>query len=857
MEHTRERRGGEDEVNTLTTYRGMRALVALMIALLVLLCLVIVQYTSLTAALHALRRAPSALDAGAILTLSSTVLLPMLAGALTYSGMAPAIHLTRLALYSIRLHQAIARDLGRMPLVMLGLTMRATRFATESATGEDIVLAQALAAPDSLLLLGESGSGKTTALYRIARSASQPQHLLTTWRRGQMLPVLLSLAQLTAHTGTFSALDALVRHAMAPYATRGLLAALPDLLRSGKCLLLCDELEALPAPQRATFCEALAVYTAGGGRVVACCRLDAYSAYPEALRALDALPRLVLEGVSTTTIAAAMRRTGTFSATRSRDTDLLETLHAHQLGLWAALPAHLAELYTLTLDTNAGVLPFGRAQATARYLETLAARAPSGSSLLRLLGALAASLLLARLPALPIPADLPLGATVTRWFTTHPPLAPVAPPAAEGLEAALNDALTMGLLRLSADGRALVFAHGTLQIQCAAYALAADDDGFGWLAPELLAPTWVLPVLLWSGLREEPVDVTRRLLHLADTPDTTAIRAGLRLRADVEPAIFALALAAMADSLAPRLAEANGTESDRIVTLQTEQQLRDLLDRIQVMLADAANIPRLANALRIVERQAGPELAEALAFLVTYPPLSRLLRAEIATILGLLATPRALEVLVALLAETEPLMHQAVTQAVEWAGLPAVSALGRAESSPDERIRSRATELLSRVGPGAEERALAELQAGNPTRRLAATRALATVSSPQAEDALIARLADPDPDVRHAAATALGQLGTPGASSALMGLLADPDPQLRVTVTEGLGTLARGGNNAALIGLLRLLDDDAPQVRAAAIAALGALDDTRARDAIAARRDDPDPWVRHAVFQTLHDPNRS
>ncbi len=834
------------------SYRGMRSLTALLVGLLALFCLVILAQAPLAVALRRLRHDPRGLSAGAMVMLAAAVLTPVAAALLAYMLTALTIPLLRMGLYAWRLHRAVARQLKQAPLVAPGVDLQALHFSADGERGERVTLAQALASPKHLLLVGEGGTGKTTALRLLAAGATRRRHVLALCF-GRPLPVLLSLAELGARQDGALTLEQLVLHAAAPYATRGLLASLPQRLRSGRLFLLCDELEALPRHQRTALCNALGGFVKSGGLLVASCRLDTYTGQPAALTGLERLPRVILEGADANVIATALRRVYPAGSAGTRERDTMELLRAHQLDLWAALPAHLAELYAVARDLGEA-LPFGRAQAAARYLETATRRAQTGENLLHTLGALASSLLLARQPVLPLSQGTPLGAALERWLAAHPPLPRTDPTiaalTADRLEAAAHEAFAIGLLRLSPDGAALSFANSVLQAQCAAYALAAGDDGFGWPASELLAEEWVLPVILWSGLRDEPIDVTRRLLRLADTPDTTALRAGLTLRAEVAPAIFALAIAALTDALAARLAEASGTERERGVTAQAEQQLRDLLDRVQVMLADGANVPHLASALRLVERRAGPELTEALGFLVTHPPLSRLLRGEIATLLGLLATPRALDIVVALLADSDPLMLQAVMQAVEWAGAPAVAALERALAAPDEddRVRRRISDLLARFGPAAEEHALAAVHAASPTRRLVATRALASITSPRAEEALIERLADPDADVRRAAAAALGQLGTPKALSALTRLLTDRDPQLRIVVAGALGA---SGEGTALAGLLRLLEDEDAQVRAAAVAALSVLGGERAIEAIQTRRDDPDPWVRNAVIQAL------
>src|SRR5262249_7093653 len=111
-----------------------------------------------------------------------------------------------------------------------------------------------------------------------------------------------------------------------------------------------------------------------------------------------------------------------------------------------------------------------------------------------------------------------------------------------------QEALRAGILTYSVDGRHIGFAHGVLEAAFAARWLGATNGGLGSLRPELLRPTWHLPLLLWAGTLPQPGDLAKRLLRLVDTPENTALRAGLATPTETVPVALALALALLAES---------------------------------------------------------------------------------------------------------------------------------------------------------------------------------------------------------------------------------------------------------------------------------------------------------------------
>src|SRR5262249_46162135 len=124
----------------------------------------------------------------------------------------------------------------------------------------------------------------------------------------------------------------------------------------------------------------------------------------------------------------------------------------------------------------------------------------------------------------------------------------------ETSERVCQEAVRVGIVTHSCDGRHVGFAHGVLEAAFAARWLRATDEGLGSLPPELLRPAWHLPLLLWAGTWPQPNDLARRLLRLVDTPENTALRAGLAAPDEVVPLALALAIALLAESTASYLA---------------------------------------------------------------------------------------------------------------------------------------------------------------------------------------------------------------------------------------------------------------------------------------------------------------
>src|SRR5262249_19741486 len=157
------------------------------------------------------------------------------------------------------------------------------------------------------------------------------------------------------------------------------------------------------------------------------------------------------------------------------------------------------------------------------------------------------------------------------------------------------------------------------------------------------------------------------------------LRAGLATPTDTVPMALALALALLAESTAVYLArpeqrELPIPEGAKAVELAGEH-LRDVLDLAQIYIARPDSADRLARALHTIERRGGPEVVSNLAYLTMFPGLGRLVRSQVITLLGLLASPSALDALIALLGDMDALIRSAVHQAFVLAGTFALAPL--------------------------------------------------------------------------------------------------------------------------------------------------------------------------------------
>jgi HEAT repeat protein len=850
----------------IATYRASLAVAGLLVGLLVFLVILTLQRDTLTPALDDLAAHPTTPAQETLAALGLFFGLPLATALASGLGLAILIAWMRLWIYVRGVRRHTRRYLRiHLPSGTAQVRPRARRHDDEGATNNSEALDALFKTGRQVMLLGEGGAGKTVALHQIARRLTRRRMLPLVFLGLAPLPILLPLASYPFQDGEDG--PSLVRHLarqVGIFSTRGMVARLPRRLRR-RTLLLCDGLDDVPAELRRDLCAQLAALADTPPRrvrLLVTAGLDTYRREPGTFAPLRGFDQWRVEGLREDEIVRVLGMVRPAAGViRPSRAELAKWLRTHALHVSAGLPATLAALCTVW--AGAGELPRGRAALWREFLALRAGRidatidagveAEAHEGTLDVLGRLASSLRQADARVIAVDPSGDMGQAVARWLADEPPLAvtEASVPASDDLEseraeAICRAALRMGVLRRTADGLALGFAYGPLEAAFAATRLRAADDGIGRLNAELLRREWMLPALLWAGLAAPgAADLATRLLRLGDTPETTAMRAGLAAPDAAEPRALALALAALADDVAGELA--GGTAQPRRLALM-EQYLRDALDRALRYSAQSGGADRLASELWLAAEAGGPEVSATLAVIASHPALSRLVRAQAITLLGLLATPAALEAITGLLDDPDPVIRQAEQQAVIYAGHEAIAPLRAALGSADERVRTRAGEALTLLGGTAAEAALAALAGADAGQRAAAARTLGALRALEAEKALIARLDDGDAPVAAAAALALGRLRSPSAAAALAAHASGAKSPVRAAIAEALGACGEPAGYDTLVGLL---DDAEGTVRAAAAEALGLLGDERAVGPLNAHRHDADPWTQNAVVAAL------
>ncbi len=866
-----------------TTYLGALLTAALMAALVALLIIVLLSRGELSGALteYSQGRATITKHVWLLVTL---IIGPLLCATLAALGMWQAIWTIRVSRYLRSIHAYCLDKLRRdAPLLALGVAPTGRLLdSPEIHATEPQPISNLLAMTPQALLLGAAGAGKTTALLSFAQSHSAGSLATPVgWLfRRQSLPVVLSLPGLARSLSDMepSAIP-YIAELLSRLGTAGLGARAERLLRAGRLILLCDDYDKLDDDEREIInltLQTLREAPFGACRIVVACESGAYATVVDDLGPLARFSAIELAPIPIGEISNAIEKrqggarllvNARRSTTRKLPTDLLERPISASLRT-AAIAAALME----TLASGEGIA-WGRAELLRAYLRLASATAtvrdldisdspteedPAQQPVF-VWAALAASLQDTQRGFAPLDPARTVGECIHEWLTNHPPPEPTdfalrpAPeiPLAQ-IEREAQAGLRIGILQRSLDGLTLSFAHTLTQASAAAWWLDLRDDGLGRLNSQLLRPHWALPVCLWAGAHAESADYAQRIFRFANAPSSISPRIGASDRQDIYPQALALALAAILEGAAPQLSRMIARQETRTHPFILAQQgLRDLLDTCVIYGSDPARRQRLSLALSHAQRNVGIELVAYLGALAREISLDRLLRAQLTTTLGLLATPEAIDELMPLLLQSDPTMRQAVDQALVYAGAHAVPALQSAARGGSATTRHRAAEalrLLTGIAPAAGEAAggaaLAGLSSPDAAQRRVAVTTLSAIGASEALNELIARLDDVNIEVRLAAAQALGQLGGKRALLALRRRADSDDTRLRLAVAQALG---RDPTPSSTLTLLRLLKDADASVRAAAAATLGAIGDSRALGPLRQAAEDPDPWVRHAA----------
>lgn len=203
---------------------------------------------------------------------------------------------------------------------------------------------------------------------------------------------------------------------------------------------------------------------------------------------------------------------------------------------------------------------------------------------------------------------------------------------------------------------------------------------------------------------------------------------------------------------------------------------------VTAMHSDTAQVRRVAiGAIALIADRSGEA---ALEEAVRNPQDDAEARSQAAAGLGKIATPSAVQTLIAALDDDDLKLRSAASAALARAARPTV------DGPVDGAVLASLTGALR-----------SQLES---VRRGAAT-ALATAEAPQADPALIAALRDTDPTVREAAARALGFPNNTAAVQPLIAALSDTDPYGRVTLAarDSLAAIGKPATDALIAAMQR------------------------------------------------------
>ena len=182
------------------------------------------------------------------------------------------------------------------------------------------------------------------------------------------------------------------------------------------------------------------------------------------------------------------------------------------------------------------------------------------------------------------------------------------------------------------------------------------------------------------------------------------------------------------------------------------------------------------------------------------------------------------------LTDADPHVRECAVRVAGYFGFDAcVTGVLDALDDSNEDVRRAAIEQLPILNHSQAHARLARaLAEETPRNRAAAARAARAADDGSIEGPLVAALADPDPWVRYFAACSLGERKHVAAAAALTNLIeADPAPQVRIAAMQALGSLDAGAAVPLAEQLFREADTD---VVSAALAAVAEADDARVDD---------------------------
>jgi HEAT repeat protein len=351
---------------------------------------------------------------------------------------------------------------------------------------------------------------------------------------------------------------------------------------------------------------------------------------------------------------------------------------------------------------------------------------------------------------------------------------------------------------------------------------------------------------LASGVRAARESSMRGVLRLAarfDGPALADLCARLEAVSRATPNITRSAIA--------RLAEADlGTQLALVQFLGLLRARGAVVPILEVACDEA-----LAQVALGALAEIGPAAAEELD--AAWARLSQERQRAACEVLGRVGGPRAVERLIAVLDDADPMLRGAAARAlgaqrVDAALAPLVRRLERAAPEDDPEGESERAALCDAIvalaGPDAQGRSPAvaaravelltsALNGSGDETRLSAARALGRIARREDAELVAMLMKDPSARVRRAAVDAIARLEPDQTPEPLHLAIADESPAVRIAAARALGALR---SDSVFEDLSRLAEDEDVRVRAMAVEMVGRR--------FAA---DPHPGVRAAALSVL------
>nr|WP_153868780.1 MULTISPECIES: HEAT repeat domain-containing protein [Myxococcaceae] len=269
-------------------------------------------------------------------------------------------------------------------------------------------------------------------------------------------------------------------------------------------------------------------------------------------------------------------------------------------------------------------------------------------------------------------------------------------------------------------------------------------------------------------------------------------------------------------------------------------------EQVRLALRSGESARRLV-LLPLVGRKAAA-VGDILACLEDRDPAVRALACETLARIGDVG---AVEPLFARLADADARVAQAAQGAIQSLGSPRTEALALAAAgSPDTRVRRAALRIIAYFGYAKGlEPLLAAVDSEDERLRDAALFGLPFLEDPRALQALLQAARHAAPRTRASAMRALGQVsGEEQVTEVLRAGLKDADAWVRYYACQSLG---RRGDAGAVDEVVALMDDEAGQVRVAAVEALAHLRTPAALAALRRAASAPDADLQRAALLGL------